>query len=66
MDFALGYDTAALLVAGIREGGDSRRELRDTLAADKWYEGMSGTFKFDALGNRVDKAREPQQEKGQP
>jgi len=65
-DFALGYDAASLLVGGIRDGGDSRRELRDTLAEDKWHEGMSGTFKFDALGNRIDKRPGSRQEDRRP
>jgi hypothetical protein len=53
-DLALGYDAAALLVERIREGNHSRKELRDALAGDKWHEGLTGTFRFDVLGNRID------------
>jgi ABC-type branched-subunit amino acid transport system substrate-binding protein len=56
-DFALGYDAAALLAERIREGGRSRKELRDALAGDNWHEGLSGTFRFDVLGNRIDTDR---------
>ncbi len=50
---ALGYDAAALLATGIRAGARSRRALRDALAAPDPYSGASGTFFFDALGNRL-------------
>ena len=66
MDFALGYDAASLVVDGIRSGGDSRRELRDTLVQDRWHEGMSGTFRFDALGNRIDRIPDPRRYERQP
>ncbi|MFQ6008306.1 MAG: ABC transporter substrate-binding protein, partial [Candidatus Zixiibacteriota bacterium] len=53
-DFALGYDAASLLIERIRDGSRSRKELRDALAGDYWHEGLTGTFRFDALGNRID------------
>ncbi|MHC4609778.1 MAG: ABC transporter substrate-binding protein [Planctomycetota bacterium] len=51
---ALGYDAAALVAARIRSGGDNRVALREGLAADRWNRGVSGIFRFDALGNRLD------------
>lgn len=53
-DFAIGYDAATLLVKYIREGNHSRKELRDALAGDNWHKGLTGTFRFDELGNRRD------------
>ena len=50
---ALGYDAAALVAARIRGGADNRPALRDALAAGGWYDGVSGTFRFDPLGNRL-------------
>ncbi len=58
-EFALGYDAAALLLERIREGNCTRKDLRDGLAGDLWYEGLSGTFRFDALGNRIDAEKTP-------
>lgn len=51
---ALGYEAAKLLVMRIREGAHTRLALRDALAADEWYEGIGGRFRFDKLGRRVD------------
>lgn len=53
-DFDLGYDAASLLVQQMRGGRLSRKTLRDGLAGIDWYRGRTGTFRFDALGNRVD------------
>ena len=53
-DFDLGYDAASLLVERIRDGNRSRKELRDALTGDNWHVGLSGTFRFDVLGNRID------------
>ncbi len=53
-NFYLGHDAGSLLAARIREGNHSRKRLRDALAGDNWYVGMSGTFRFDELGNRID------------
>ena len=52
---ALGFDAGALLAARIRSGANDRRTLRNVLASGEWYRGASGTFRFDALGNRLDK-----------
>lgn len=51
---ALGHDAAAVMLARIRSGVHSRRGLRDALATGDWHEGMTGTFRFDSLGRRVD------------
>jgi ABC-type branched-subunit amino acid transport system substrate-binding protein len=53
---ALGYDAAAVTLARIRSGVHSRRGLRDALATGDWHEGMTGTFRFDPLGRRLDPA----------
>ena len=52
----LGFDAAALLAARIRDGADTRIALRNGLAAETWYQGVSGLFRFDSLGNRVEKS----------
>lgn len=52
---ALGYDAAALLARCIRGGAETRRSLRDALAEGDWYRGRTGVFRFDDLGNRVDR-----------
>jgi len=52
---ALGYDAGTLIAAQLRAGSDSRLEVRNGLASGAWYAGVSGTFRFDALGNRVDR-----------
>jgi branched-chain amino acid transport system substrate-binding protein len=51
---ALGFDAAALLAARIRDGADTRIALQNGLAAETWYRGVSGLFRFDKLGNRVE------------
>jgi len=56
---ALGYEAARLLVTRIREGAHTRLTLRDALAADEWYEGIGGRFRFDKLGRRVDDPSNP-------
>jgi ABC-type branched-subunit amino acid transport system substrate-binding protein len=53
---ALGFDAAALLVERIRDGADTRIALRNGLAAESWYRGVSGVFRFDRLGNRVEES----------
>ena len=52
--YALGHDAATLLVDLIRDGAESRRELRDALAGIAWREGLTGTYRFDPLGNRLE------------
>jgi ABC-type branched-subunit amino acid transport system substrate-binding protein len=52
----LGYDAAALVVDRLRAGAATRRDLRDTLAGGGWHDGVTGTFRFDALGRRIDRA----------
>ncbi len=51
---ALGYDAGALVADRIKAGAQSRLALRDALAAVGWNWGVSGTFRFDNLGNRID------------
>ena len=51
----LGYDAGALVAAGIRDGAESRLALRARLAKRAWTYGESGTFRFDGLGNRIDR-----------
>lgn len=53
---ALGYEAARLLVTRIRQGAHTRLALRDALAADEWYEGIGGRFRFDKLGNRIEES----------
>ena len=50
---ALGYDAGALLASAIRAGGRDRLTLRNALAADTWNHGVTGIYRFDALGNRI-------------
>ncbi len=52
----LGYDAAAIVLQRIRSGARSRRGLRDAMAAGGWHRGMTGTFRFDPLGRRIDAA----------
>ena len=51
---AAGYDAAALLAQRIRAGAHNRRALRDALSGGDWHHGLTGTFRFDPLGNRID------------
>jgi hypothetical protein len=51
---ALGYDAGALVADRIKAGARSRLALRDALAAVEWNWGVTGTFRFDKLGNRID------------
>lgn len=55
---ALGYDAAALMAMRIRGGAHGRRALRDGLAGSTWFQGVSGTFRFDTLGNRIERPPE--------
>jgi ABC-type branched-subunit amino acid transport system substrate-binding protein len=57
--FALGHDAGALLVERIQAGCRSRKALRDHLADGSRHRGMTGTFRFDALGNRVESNEAP-------
>lgn len=52
----LAYDAAAVLVARIRAGADTRPALRDALSHAGWYAGETGTFRFDPLGRRLDRS----------
>ena len=52
---ALGYDAGAMVAEQIRAGARTRVTIRDGLAAGAWKQGVSGTFRFDALGNRIDR-----------
>ena len=52
----LGFDAAALLAARIRDGANTRIALRNGLAAQTWYRGLSGLFRFDKLGNRIEES----------
>ncbi|MFQ5490174.1 MAG: ABC transporter substrate-binding protein [Phycisphaerae bacterium] len=54
----LGYDAGSLLADQIRAGAHGRLALRNKLAASGWRQGVSGTFRFDALGNRMDRVQE--------
>ena len=54
-DYALGHDAATLLADLIRDGAGSRRELRDALAEVPWREGRTGSYRFDGLGNRLER-----------
>jgi ABC-type branched-subunit amino acid transport system substrate-binding protein len=51
---ALGYDAAALVLARIRAGAHTRRALREGLATGDWHQGVTGTFRFDSLGRRLE------------
>jgi hypothetical protein len=50
---ALGYDAGTLLASAIRAGGRDRLTLRNALAAGIWNQGVTGIYRFDALGNRI-------------
>jgi ABC-type branched-subunit amino acid transport system substrate-binding protein len=52
----LGFDAAALLAAQIRDGANTRIALRNELASGDWHRGVSGRFRFDKLGNRVEQS----------
>ncbi len=52
---AMGYDAGRLLIDAIRSGRPTRLGLRQTLAAAYCEECASGSFRFDALGRRVDR-----------
>jgi ABC-type branched-subunit amino acid transport system substrate-binding protein len=52
---AWGYDAGALVASRIRAGADTRLALRNRLADGAWNEGVSGTYRFDALGDRIDR-----------
>ncbi len=58
---AMGYDAGALVASAIRSGGadGGRLAIRKALASTAWYEGVSGTFRFDSLGRRVDRESAP-------
>jgi ABC-type branched-subunit amino acid transport system substrate-binding protein len=51
---AWGYDAGSLVASRIRAGANTRRTLRDGLADRAWNRGVSGTYRFDPLGNRID------------
>ncbi len=51
---AMGYDAGQLLLSAIRGGGTTRAGLRKQLATAVCRECVSGSFRFDALGRRVD------------
>ena len=53
---ALGFDAAALLAEQIRGGANTRIALRNGLAAGRPHRGVSGLFRFDRLGNRVEES----------
>ncbi len=53
---ALGYDAGALIAEQIRAGARTRVAIRNGLAAGAWKQGVSGTFRFDAMGNRIDRS----------
>ena len=53
-DSLLGYDAMALIAQQLRQGNKDRRSLRNAIAELETYEGRSGTFRFDPLGNRVE------------
>ncbi|MHC4698210.1 MAG: ABC transporter substrate-binding protein [Planctomycetota bacterium] len=52
---AWGYDAGVLVASRIRAGADTRLTLRNRLADSAWNEGVSGTYRFDALGDRIDR-----------
>ncbi len=52
---AMGYDAGQLLINAIRSGPPTRPELRQKLAAAPCDECVSGSFRFDAFGRRVDR-----------
>ncbi len=51
---ALGYDAGMLVATRMRDGARSRLAVRDGLAHTGFQVGVTGTFRFDSLGNRVD------------
>jgi ABC-type branched-subunit amino acid transport system substrate-binding protein len=51
---AMGYDAGQLLLSAIRGGGTTRAGLRKQLATAACRTCVSGSFRFDALGRRVD------------
>ncbi|MFQ5589659.1 MAG: ABC transporter substrate-binding protein [Phycisphaerae bacterium] len=53
---AAGYDAGVLVASRIRDGAETRLDLRDALADGEWNEGVSGVYRFDPLGNRVDRS----------
>ena len=53
---ALGFDAAALLAERIRDGAYTRIALRNGLSTGDWHRGVSGLFRFDKLGNRVEES----------
>jgi len=52
----LGFDAAASLAAPTRDGADTRIALQNGLAAGTWDRGVSGLFRFDKLGKRIDES----------
>ncbi|MCH8967464.1 MAG: hypothetical protein IID43_07270, partial [Planctomycetes bacterium] len=53
---AMGYDAGQLLINAIRGGDPTRAGLRKKLATAYCRECVSGSFRFDAFGRRVDLA----------
>ncbi len=53
----LGYDAGVLLAGAIRSGPipGGRKGVRDALAGSAWHAGVTGTFRFDPLGRRVNR-----------
>jgi len=49
-------DAAALPAARIRDSADIRIALQNGLAAETWYGGVSGLFRFDKSGKRIDES----------
>ncbi len=49
---AWGFDAGTMIAEQIRAGAHDRLALRNGIAGRGWIPGVSGTFRFDALGNR--------------
>ncbi|MFQ5865768.1 MAG: ABC transporter substrate-binding protein [bacterium] len=50
---AYAYDGMRLIIEAIRRVGLDRKKIRDTLATTDYLQGVTGTIRFDASGNRA-------------